>query len=1233
MDEDMEMEHVPSSVPTEEAPSAATLKHKERHYRKKDGDREDADGDGAGREETDAERHERHQRRREEKEKRREERRKHKDKDKDNDKDRHKDRHSRKDKHKDKEHRHKRKDGSTDVIAADGLKPDAGVPESPAVSAAWTEAENLAVVNGKHDGESLETRRDQRHVQERNGPTHDEHINRDLGREARANSRDCVERSRSASRDVVDEPAREVRARETSRERGERKRDRSRERSRERSRDRQDRSADPDRDGRREERGRGRPRERDDERLERDKSQDHGDKRSERKARDDISHRDKKRRPEAHDDSRKHQPSKEEVAVPQETPKDTLSAEEEQARVEAEIEKRRKRAAEWQRMRQQQEQEAAAAQATEEPEANRQQWSLEGEDEDAEGEAAAAAAADETAFDDARNFPSVVKQEDAGVADVFMTDDKATSQSKAAEAVPAAEPEDDVDPLDAFMAAEVLPEVARLKAAEKPAAPAVASVKSAPQAQSSRRDYFVAPPSNTAGSTKGAVVSEAQSDEDYATSESEQSEGEDEILKKLTKQSKMDKLVAVDHSTIKYEAFRKDFYVEARDIQRMTTEEVTEYRQELGGIKVRGKNCPKPIKTWSQAGLPSRVLDILKRNNFDKPMPIQAQAMPVIMSGRDCIGIAKTGSGKTLAFVLPMLRHIMDQPPLMQGDGPIGFIMAPTRELVQQIYFDIRRFAKVLNLTAVCVFGGSGIANQITDLKRGCEIVVCTPGRIIDILCTSGGKITNLRRVTYVVLDEADRMFDMGFEPQITRILQNMRPGKQTVMFSATFPRSVEVLARRALTAPVEIQIGGRSVVNKDIEQVVEVRPEDQRFLRVLELLGEWYEKGKVLIFVQTQEKCDTLFRELLKHGYGCLSLHGGKDQSDRESTIQDFKSNVCSLLIATSVAARGLDVKELRLVLNYDVPNHYEDYVHRVGRTGRAGNKGTSITFIAPDEDRYAPDLVQALELSGASVPEDLKKIADEFDKKRQAGLVHAHGSGYGGSGFKFDEQEEEARKQDRKILALEYGVALGTRDDEDSDEDDEVFKAGTLQEKAEKERLAAAAKAQSATPAPPPDSMEAKVAAARAMAERIAQQHAERAKTNANAPRIAQLQAQQVALQGILDSEGPVTQAAKAAAFAAMITVKAELGKLLEEPEGGHEAEVEVNDFPQHARWKVTHKDSLSQITEYTGAAITTRGQYYPTGKNPPPGERKLYLLIEGPTEISVTVAACHPTGCTDR
>ena len=418
----------------------------------------------------------------------------------------------------------------------------------------------------------------------------------------------------------------------------------------------------------------------------------------------------------------------------------------------------------------------------------------------------------------------------------------------------------------------------------------------------------------------------------------------------------------------------------------MTAEEVEAYRIELEGIGIRGKNCPKPIKSWAQCGVSRKVLDCLKKNGFEKPTPIQAQGLPVIMSGRDMIGIAKTGSGKTLAFVMPMLRHILDQPPLEGADGPIAIVMTPTRELAMQIAKECKKFTKHLDLRVVSVYGGAGISEQIAELKRGAEIIVCTPGRMIDMLAANNGRVTNLRRVTYVVLDEADRMFDLGFEPQVTKILESVRPDRQTVMFSATFPRQMEALARRVLNKPIEITIGGRSVVCKDVEQHIMLIEEDDKYLKLLELLGIYQEKGSVLVFVDKQEAADELMKKSLKNSYPCMSLHGGIDQYDRESTISDFKNANIPLLIATSVAARGLDVKELILVVNYDVPNHYEDYVHRCGRTGRAGRKGYAYTFITTDQVRYVGDIINALELSETEIPEDLKLLWDNYVKEMEA-------------------------------------------------------------------------------------------------------------------------------------------------------------------------------------------------------------------------------------------------------
>lgn len=267
------------------------------------------------------------------------------------------------------------------------------------------------------------------------------------------------------------------------------------------------------------------------------------------------------------------------------------------------------------------------------------------------------------------------------------------------------------------------------------------------------------------------------------------------------------------------------------------------------------------------------------------------------------------------------------------------------------------------------------------------------------------------------------------------RIIENIRPDRQTVMFSATFPRQMEALARRILKKPIEVQVGGRSVVCKDVEQNVAVLDDEAKFFKLLELLGHYQEHGSIIVFVDKQENADILLKDLMKASYNCMSLHGGIDQFDRDSTILDFKSGRVKLLIATSVAARGLDVKQLILVVNYDCPNHYEDYVHRCGRTGRAGKKGFAWTFLTPDQGRYSGEIVRALELSGATVPNDLRQLWDQYKASQEAEGKKVHtGGGFSGKGFKFDEQEANAVKENKKMQK----AALGIQDSDDEDEDE---------------------------------------------------------------------------------------------------------------------------------------------------------------------------------------------------
>ncbi|XP_026051247.1 probable ATP-dependent RNA helicase DDX46 isoform X1 [Carassius auratus] len=745
---------------------------------------------------------------------------------------------------------------------------------------------------------------------------------------------------------------------------------------------------------------------------------------------------------------------------------------------------------------------------------------------------------------------------------------------------------------------------------------------------------------------KGELMENDQDAMEYS-SEEEEVDLQTALTGFQTKQRKV--LEPVDHQKIEYESFRKNFYVEVPELARMSPEEVNEYRLELEGITVKGKGCPKPIKTWVQCGISMKVLQAMKKHNYEKPTPIQAQAIPAIMSGRDLIGIAKTGSGKTIAFLLPMFRHILDQRPLGEGEGPIAVIMTPTRELALQITKECKKFSKSLGLRVVCVYGGTGISEQIAELKRGAEIIVCTPGRMIDMLGANNGRVTNLRRVTYVVMDEADRMFDMGFEPQVMRIVDNVRPDRQTVMFSATFPRTMEALARRILSKPIEVQVGGRSVVCSDVEQHVIVISEEKKFLKLLEILGHYQEKGSVIIFVDKQEHADGLLKDLMKASYPCMSLHGGIDQYDRDSIINDFKNGACRLLVATSVAARGLDVKQLILVINYGCPNHYEDYVHRAGRTGRAGNKGYAYTFITEEQARYAGDIIKALELSGSSVPSELEMLWANFKEQQKAeGKSIKSSSGFSGKGFKFDETEHALANERKKLQKAALG--LHDSDDEDAALDiDEQIESMFNSKKRVKDFSApggaagasasgvsgslTAVSGLSGLSAPSAGNIQ-KLEIAKKLALKIQAQK----NLGAEAQDVMQ-QATNAILRGGTMIAPSVSAKTIAEQQAEKINAKLNytpVEKLEEERQAAeatdtvkrYEEELEINDFPQTARWKVTSKEALQRIGEYSEAAITIRGTYFPPGKEPKEGERKIYLAIESANELAVQKAKAEIT-----
>lgn len=519
--------------------------------------------------------------------------------------------------------------------------------------------------------------------------------------------------------------------------------------------------------------------------------------------------------------------------------------------------------------------------------------------------------------------------------------------------------------------------------------------------------------------------------------DNEEEEEEDSLAAlQLKAMQKGKELASIDHDQIDYAPFKKNFYVESLEVSLLSLEEILALRSKMGGIKVTGEGSPRPVWKWSQLGFSTVITSIIENKlQFLDPTGVQSQGIPVILSGRDMLAIAKTGSGKTLAFVLPLLKHVQDQPPLQEGDGPIAILMAPTRELAQQIFKQLTLFTKKLNLSVCCCYGGSSIEPQIAELKKGAQIVVSTPGRLIDLLATNNGRVCNLKRVTYVVIDEADRMFDFGFEPQIRKIFSQIRPDKQCVLFSATFARKMEALARDTLVNPIEIVVGGISVVAPEIDQHIELFEVDddtiadeiyaQKFEKLKELLLK-YERVKKLVFVDKQESADDLLVKLLANGLQSVTIHGGKEQIDRKYAIKSFseKGSGVDILIATSVAARGLDVKGLDLVINFDPPNHMEDYVHRVGRTGRAGQKGDAYTFVTSKQERPITDLVKALRLS--KYPEEiidlrLIKISEAFLLKVKEGKEKFH-FGFGGKGLsKLDEIRDNSKKLERTFYGAE--------------------------------------------------------------------------------------------------------------------------------------------------------------------------------------------------------------------
>ncbi|XP_072030941.1 uncharacterized protein [Amphiura filiformis] len=435
--------------------------------------------------------------------------------------------------------------------------------------------------------------------------------------------------------------------------------------------------------------------------------------------------------------------------------------------------------------------------------------------------------------------------------------------------------------------------------------------------------------------------------------------------------------------------FEKNFYNEHPDVVNRTEEEIDEFRSSKDiTVRSRNVNTPRPVFKFSEANFPDYLIQEARKHNLEDPTAIQAQGWPVALSGENMVGIAQTGSGKTLAFILPAVVHINHQPELQPGDGPIVLVLTPTRELAQQVQQVSFQYGRTSGIRSTCVYGGAARGPQYRNLKRGSDIVIATPGRLIDFLQEGA---TNLHRCTYVVLDEADRMLDMGFEPQIRTIMEQIRPDRQVLMWSATWPKEIRALAEDFLKDYTMINIGSMNLsANPNITQVIKVCEEQEKFdvfFDLLDTIKKETEK-KTIVFVETKRKVDRLYYQLRDAGVPVVSIHGDKSQGQRDMALKDCRSGRRPVLIATDVAARGLDVTDIKFVINYDFPNVVEDYIHRIGRTARHEKTGTAYTLFTQENASLARKLLEVLK-------ETNQEISPEF-------LAMAASSNRGGGGKK---------------------------------------------------------------------------------------------------------------------------------------------------------------------------------------------------------------------------------------
>ena len=407
--------------------------------------------------------------------------------------------------------------------------------------------------------------------------------------------------------------------------------------------------------------------------------------------------------------------------------------------------------------------------------------------------------------------------------------------------------------------------------------------------------------------------------------------------------------------------------------------------------------------TFETLGLSPALLRALNETGYTSPTPIQAQSIPGALEGRDILGAAQTGTGKTAAFGLPLLQRLAKETPPKGPRKPRALVLVPTRELAVQVADSIKAYGRHMRLNVTMIFGGVGMQPQIDNLRRGVDVLVACPGRLLDHLDSGHAK---LDAVEMLVLDEADRMLDMGFLPSIKRVLSRVPKQRQTMLFSATFEPRIRALAMDLLDRPVEVQVAAQNTIADTI--VHRVHPVDSASKRdlLIDILAKRH-TDRVLVFGRTKHGCNRLAEQLAQAGLPSVAIHGNKSQAQRQKALDAFKAGRARILVATDVAARGLDIPELPLVINHDLPMVAEDYVHRIGRTGRNGAQGEALSLVAPEEGGLLRDIQRLLktEIAMETVP--------GFEPSQPLRMDAKPAQGRGGRG---GGQRPEGQRQPRK-------------------------------------------------------------------------------------------------------------------------------------------------------------------------------------------------------------------------